>query len=262
MQKGKENKRLILVTNDDGFDAPGLHSLIDIAMEFGEVVAVAPVDPQSGMSHAITFKHPLRIHQVKESEALTVYKVSGTPVDCVKLALNKILHRKPDMILSGINHGSNTAASIFYSGTMGGAIEGALNDIPSAGFSLLNTCEGANFEPAKTYVKKIIEKMIETPFPMGRCLNVNIPALPEEGIKGVKVCRMTKGVWEEEFEHRIDPHNFDYYWLTGKFNNFESTANDTDEWATRNGYVAIVPLQIDLTDHQLVNDLKCWEFEK
>lgn len=252
-------ERLILVTNDDGFDAPGLHALIQIASQFGHVIAVAPVDPQSGMSHAITFKYPLRLNRVKQENHITLYKVTGTPADCVKLALNKILPRKPDLILSGINHGSNTAASVFYSGTMAGAIEGALNDVPAAGFSLLNTSVDADFSVAVPYVSHLIEKMIVSSFPSGTCLNVNIPAIPQKDIKGVKLCRMTKGVWEEEFEQRKDPHNFDYFWLTGKFNNFEQQAVDTDEWATRHGYVAVVPIQIDLTNFPVLRQLKSWE---
>lgn len=247
-----KEKPLILITNDDGAEAGGLKALIDIASEFGKVVVVAPEESQSGMSHAITMKQPLRVKQIKEN----FYTCSGTPVDCVKLALNQLLNKKPDLLLSGINHGSNASVSIMYSGTMAAAMEGGINGIHSVGFSLLDYSHNANFKPGKNFIRKIIREVKHNGVPPEICLNVNIPAIPEAQIKGIKICRQTRGFWQEEFDKRTDPFKRDYYWLTGHYENNEPNATDTDEWALKEGFVSLVPIRVDFTSFDLIPTLQ------
>ncbi|OFX26278.1 MAG: 5'/3'-nucleotidase SurE [Bacteroidetes bacterium GWA2_31_9] len=255
------NKPLILVTNDDGFDAKGIESLIEVSREFGEIVVIAPDVSRSGMSHAITIKEPLRITNISENDNLTIYSTNGTPVDCVKLAINQILPKLPDLILSGINHGSNASISVIYSGTMGAVMEGCIYGIPSIGFSILDYSKNADFTASKIYARHIIRNVLKNGINKGTCLNVNIPkGLPHE-LKGIKVCRQTKGMWKEEFDKRTDPHKCDYFWLTGYFENLEPENDDTDEWALANKYVSIVPTIIDFTDYVAVKSLKNLENE-
>ncbi|HBS87623.1 MAG: 5'/3'-nucleotidase SurE [Bacteroidetes bacterium GWF2_38_335] len=256
------NKPLILVSNDDGVFASGLQMLISVAREFGEVFVVAPEKGESGMSHAISIVTPIRAKLIKKEEGLTVYSCNGTPVDCVKLALNQLMERKPDYVLSGINHGSNASISVIYSGTMGAAIEGCFNCIPSAGFSLLDHSPVADFSVSQKYVRIVLENLIKDGLPQGTCLNVNIPKLLEDEIKGIEVCRMTKGVWKEEYDKRTDPSGRNYYWLTGYFKNFEPDADDTDEWLLDKGYVTIVPIQVDLTAYDCIDRVKKWNLKK
>jgi len=251
---------LFLITNDDGIHAKGLEALIDVVKPMGKVFVVAPEEGQSGMSHAITVKHPIRVKKIKEEEKVLVYSCTGTPVDCIKLALNKLLDRHPDMILSGINHGSNSSASIIYSGTMAAAIEGCINGVPSIGFSLLDYSPNAIFKGVVTYTKRIIERSLSEGIPEGTCLNVNFPLNDSEEIKGIKICRQTKGLWIEEFDQRVDPQNREYFWLTGEFMNLEPDAMDTDEWALNNNYVSIVPVHADLTSFKALEHLKKWKF--
>jgi 5'-nucleotidase len=253
--------RLFLVTNDDGIRARGLDALIEVVRPYGKVFVIAPEEGQSGMSHAITVKFPIRIRKVHEEKGLIKYSSNGTPVDCVKLALNKLLDRKPDMILSGINHGSNSSASVLYSGTMAAAIEGCINGIPSIGFSLLDYSPDANFASIIKYVERIVRQSLEKGIPGETCLNVNIPVNTYQKIKGIRVCRQNKGMWKEEFDHRTDPQNRDYFWLTGEFRNLEPEAPDTDEWALRNNYVSIVPVHVDLTAYRAIGELRAWEIE-
>lgn len=252
-------EKLILVTNDDGVKAKGLQALIESVSSLGEIIVAAPEEPQSGMSHAITVKTPLRYRIIKKSENLTIYTVNGTPVDCVKLALNKLVPRRPDMLVSGINHGSNSSTSIFYSGTLGAAIEGSVNMIPSIGFSLLNHDPEANMDASINIAKKIAEKVLENSLPKDICLNVNIPNLALKEIKGTKICRQTSGYWKEEFEERTDPNGRKYFWLTGNFHNNEPDATDTDEWALKNNYVSIVPTRPDLTCFDTMNIINKWD---
>ena len=247
-------KPLILVINDDGINAPGIRALVSVAKGLGEVVVVAPDKPQSGMGHAITLDSTLHIDKVN-IEGVTAYSCSGTPVDCVKIAVNKLLDRKPDLIVSGINHGSNSSINVIYSGTMSAALEGALEKIPSIGFSLLNHSIDADFSAAQHYTQKIISQVLTGDFPNEMCLNVNIPNLSTELIAGIKVCRQAKGNWEEEYDERTDPMGRTYYWLTGKFV-LEDNGEDTDEWALENGFVSIVPAQPDITDYKLLNNIK------
>jgi len=253
-------EKLILITNDDGIEAKGLKFLIETVRELGKTVVVAPEESQSGMSHAITMKYPLRIRTVKKEKGLEIYGCSGTPVDCVKLALHQLLERKPDMLVSGINHGSNASVNVVYSGTMAAAIEGGINKVPSIGFSLLDYSADADFETAGIYVRRIMEKVFMNGIEKGICLNVNIPVGKEDELKGIKICRQTDGYWQEEFDKRIDPDKREYYWLTGYFNNFEPLADDTDEWALQNKFVSVVPIQIDFTSYSRMEKLKKWKF--
>jgi 5'-nucleotidase len=253
-----DKDRLILVTNDDGIHAKGLKALAEVAMKFGNVIVVAPTEGQSGMAHAITVKNPIRVVKLNEDPKITTFTCNGTPVDCVKMAINRLLPKRPQLLLSGINHGANSSSSVVYSGTMGAAIEGCINDIPSLGFSLLSFEKDADFSDAQNYAEKIIAQAIEHQLDRGVCLNVNIPSIPKNDIKGIKVCRQNHGVWREEFDHRTDPSGRDYFWLTGSFEDMEPHAEDTDEWALRNGYVSVVPVQFDLTAYKFMNNLKTW----
>ncbi|HEC42166.1 MAG TPA: 5'/3'-nucleotidase SurE [Bacteroides sp.] len=253
--------RLFLVTNDDGINARGLDALIEVVRPFGKVFVIAPEEGQSGMSHAITVKYPIRLSKVHEEKGLVKYSSNGTPVDCVKLALNKLLDRAPDMILSGINHGSNASSSVIYSGTMAAAIEGCINGIPSIGFSLLDYSPDANFSSVLKYAEMILSDALEKGIPDETCLNVNFPVNTYKKIKGIRVCRQNKGVWKEEFDHRRDPQNRDYYWLTGEFINLEPDAPDTDEYALHNNYISIVPVHIDLTSYKAIDKLRNWDIE-
>ena len=256
-----KRERLFLLTNDDGIHARGLASMIEVVRPNGKVFVIAPDQGQSGMSHAITVKFPIRIQKHKEEDGLVMYSCNGTPVDCIKLALNKLLNRMPDMILAGINHGSNSSSSVVYSGTMAAAIEGCLNGIPSVGFSLLDFSPDAEFKGVVGYADAIIENVIHKGLPEGTCLNVNFPVNHTNEIKGVKICRQNKGVWREEFDQRTDPQNRDYYWLTGEYINLEPEAGDTDEWALKNGYVSVVPVQVDFTSYESLVYLKSWEYD-
>lgn len=245
------SKPLILVVNDDGITAPGIKALVESVMPLGEVVVVAPDSPQSGMGHAITINKPLRLQEVHVLEGIRSFACSGTPVDCVKIAVDKILHRKPDLCVSGINHGSNSSINIIYSGTMSAAVEASLEGIPSVGFSLCDYSHEADFEPSQKYVRYVAEQLLKNGIPKHSLLNVNIPKLPSGDIKGVKICRQAHAKWEEEYVERTDPFGRPYYWLTGKFVNYDK-GQDTDEWALANGYVSVVPVQHDLTAHHVI----------
>jgi len=251
-------KPLILVINDDGITAPGIRALIDVMNDIGDVVVVAPDSPQSAMGHAITINSTLFVEKVtidkgKQEE----YSCSGTPADCVKLAIKQILKRRPDICVSGINHGSNSSINVIYSGTMSAALEAGIEGIPAIGFSLLDYNWNANFESAKHFVKIIVENALKNGLPKGVVLNVNIPNLEKKDIKGIKICRQAKANWEEEFDKRKNPQGRDYYWLTGKFVNLDK-GEDTDEWALAEGYVSVVPVQFDLTAHHFIQQLNTW----
>ncbi len=252
-------KPVILVVNDDGIAAPGIRSLVNTMKHLGEVYVMAPDKPQSGMGHAITINEPLRITKVDIDNEIVEYKCNGTPVDCVKLAMHKVLPHRPDLIVSGINHGSNSTISVIYSGTMAAAIEAAIEGIPAIGFSLLDYSMDADFSACHDYIKTITENLILHGLPEGVCLNVNIPAISRDKIKGIKVCRQAKAIWVEKFDERLDPHNRNYYWLTGYLKKNENS-EDTDEWALEQGYVTIVPTQIDLTAYKTIPLLNNWKF--
>lgn len=250
---------LILVTNDDGISAPGLRTLISVMKTLGDVVVVAPDSPQSGMGHAITINSTLFVEKINIDDGVQKeYSCSGTPADCVKLAINEILGRRPDLCVSGINHGSNSSINVIYSGTMSAALEAGIEGIPAIGFSLLDYDWNANFEHCKSFVKTIARNVLEHGLQDGIVLNVNLPNLKEKDIKGIRVCRQARANWKEEFDKRQNPMGRDYYWLTGKFVNMDN-GEDTDEWALENGYVSVVPVQFDLTAHQCIKTLNTWD---
>jgi 5'-nucleotidase len=245
------SKPLILVVNDDGVSAPGIMALVNSVKHLGEVVVVAPDSPQSGMGHAITVNKPLRLEQVHNFGDIKGYQCSGTPVDCVKLSVDKVLHRQPDLCVSGINHGSNSSINIIYSGTMSAAVEASLEGVPSIGFSLCDYHHEADFSASMHYATIIAEQVLAHGMPKHTLLNVNIPKLTLKEIKGIKICRQAQAKWDEEYIKRQDPMGRSYYWLTGKFINHDK-GEDTDEWALANGYVSIVPVQYDLTAHHAI----------
>ena len=249
-------KPLILVVNDDGIFAKGIRNLIRIMNDFGDVVVVAPDSPQSGKGHAITIEENIRCDRVKIDDGPQhEYSCSGTPVDCVKLAVNEILDRKPNLCVSGINHGSNSSINVIYSGTMSAAVEGALEGIPALGFSLLDYDSNADFSESEIYIRKITKQILDHTLDKNICLNVNIPkSIEGRLLKGLKICRQANANWEEEFEKRIDPKGRAYYWLTGKFVNYDQ-GKDTDEWALENHYVSVVPVQFDLTDYSSLSSI-------
>tara|TARA_B100001939_G_scaffold58704_1_gene47868 strand:+ start:708 stop:1478 length:771 start_codon:yes stop_codon:yes gene_type:complete len=252
---------LILVTNDDGINAPGIRTLISIMKDIGDIVVVAPDSPQSGMGHAITINSTLHSSRItpKDSE-ITEYSCSGTPADCVKLAINELMPRKPDLCVSGINHGSNSSINVIYSGTMSAAIEAGIEGIPAIGFSLLDYRWNADFEQSKSFISMITLNALNNGIPKGVVLNVNIPSVRKSDIKGVKICRQAMAYWIEEFDKRKNPLGQEYYWLTGKFIN-EDLGEDTDEWALNNNFISIVPVKFDLTAHHAIKGLNQWDFK-
>lgn len=254
-------KPLILLTNDDGITAPGLRALVAYMAEIGDVVVVAPDSPQSGMGHAITLNNTLfskKMPAINTKENITEYSCSGTPADCVKFGLQEILERKPDICISGINHGSNASINVVYSGTMSAAIEAGIEGIPAIGFSLCDYTWEANFLPAKKSIQTIVKQALKNGIPKGVVLNVNIPKLTEAEIKGIKICRQAKANWKEKFDKRTNPMGKDYYWLTGEFELLDK-GEDTDEWALAQGYVSVVPTQFDLTAHHVIQELNSWD---
>ena len=251
----EKTEPVILVTNDDGITAPGIRNLVEAVRGLGKIVVVAPDKPQSGMGHAITIGTPLRLHAVQMFEGIESYQCTGTPVDCVKLAVDKILHQKPDICISGINHGANHSINVIYSGTMSAAVEAAIESIPSVGFSLLDYALEADFRAARHYARIIVEQMLKMPPDKHCVLNVNFPIATPEEIKGLKICRQAYAKYEEDFVERYDPHNRKYYWLTGEFVNFDE-GTDTDVWALANKYVSVVPVQFDLTNYKLKTQLE------
>lgn len=250
-------KPLIFVTNDDGISSKGIKSLIEVAQEFGDVFVIAPDKAQSGMGHAITIHFPLRLDKSRLFEELEAYTCSGTPVDCVKLGVYEVMHRKPDLILSGINHGENSSTNILYSGTMSAAVEGALENIPSIGFSLCDFDSDADFTTAQEVARKVISLALNNKFPDYVCLNVNIPKLSLSELKGIKICKQAKAYWEDKFDKRIDQFGNPYYWMAGKFLNIEHLEG-TDLHALRNGFASVVPTQFDMTAHKVLEELNNW----
>jgi 5'-nucleotidase len=251
----KIERPLILITNDDGVSAPGIRALIAVMSEIGEVIVVAPDKPQSAMGHAITINNTLHLNKIsKDTDAIMEYSCSGTPVDCVKIAVHEILKRKPDLCVSGINHGSNSSINVIYSGTMSAAVEAGIEGIQAIGFSLLDYDWDADFDQIKSYIKNITLEVLNKKLPEGVILNVNFPKLKEKEIKGIKICRQANAIWMEKFDKRKTPQGKDYYWLTGEFVN-QDKGEDTDEWALANGFVSIVPVQFDLTAHHAIQNL-------
>lgn len=254
-----DSKPLILVVNDDGITAPGIQALISYVMDFGEVIVVAPDKAQSGMGHAITINSTLRLNEYKNQFGVKAFSCSGTPVDCVKFGTKVVAAgRKIDLVVSGINHGTNSSINVIYSGTMSAAVEGSVEGIPSVGFSLDDHSVDADFSACEEVVKSVVKKLLNNPIEKGYSLNVNIPNVPKEELKGIKVCRQAKAYWDETFEERKDPHGGSYYWLTGEFMYLDS-GEDTDIWALKNNYVSVVPTKFDLTDYDALNTLKDWD---
>jgi len=245
---------VILITNDDDINSPGIAALVEAVKHLGRVVVVAPDKPQSGMGHAITIGFPLRMRQVHLFEGVESWTTSGTPVDCVKLAVDKVLKGKPTICLSGINHGANHSINVIYSGTMSAAMEASIENIPSIGFSMMDYNYDADLSAAKHYVTKIVTEVLSKKQVNHFLLNVNIPSGSMDKIKGIKLCKQAYAKYDEEFEERIDPHKKKYYWLTGVFKNFDK-AKDTDVWALQNNYVSVVPVQFDLTNYTLKKQL-------
>ena len=251
-------KPLILITNDDGYNAKGLLSLAESVAEIGEVVIVAPDRPQSGMGHAITVNEPIRCYETELLEEIKAYCCTGTPVDCIKMGLYILDNRLPDLILSGINHGSNVSTNVLYSGTMAAAVEGALEGIPSIGFSLTTYSSNANFNASKKIVKAITKQVLNNSLKKGVCLNVNIPDVKFELIKGIKVCRQGRAFWDDTFDKRTDPLGKDYYWLTGSFSSKDQSL-DADIHYLKENYVTVVPTQFDMTCYDSLEELKKWK---
>lgn len=251
---------LILITNDDSYLAPGIKTLVNAVKDLGEIVVVAPDKPQSGMGHAITVGNILRLHKLEHYEGVEAYGCTGTPVDCVKLAITNVLKRRPTLLLSGINHGANNSINVLYSGTMSAAVEGAMEGIPSIGFSLCDFSWEADFSAAAIFVRKVVVQALANEMPAKTCLNVNIPLAKAEDIKGIKVCRQAEAYWADSYEKRIDPHGKAYFWLTGSFEGRDK-GEDTDVWALDNNYVSIVPVQFDMTAHHAIAQLNSWTYE-
>ncbi len=258
IMKEPNNKRpLILVSNDDGYQAKGINSLIDAMRELGDVIVFAPHLHQSGMSSAISTSTPLRVRKYREEEGLTAFHCNGTPVDCVKLALNEFLERKPDLLVSGINHGSNAGVSVIYSGTMGAAIEGCIFEVPSIGVSLCDHSANADFSETCKVAQKVAAKVLENGLPKGVCLNVNVP---KGEVKGIKTASQTMGKWVNEYKRSHDGIGLDVFWMTGNFENWEEHNDKSDEWALANGYAAVVPVKIDMTEYKYMETLNEWDF--
>ena len=251
------SEKLILITNDDSVNAKGIRSLIQTAKQFGRVVVVAPDKAQSGMGHAITINHPLRLHRVDLFDGIESYACSGTPVDCVKLAIYEVLKCKPDLLLSGINHGENTSTNVLYSGTMSAAIEGAMEGIHSIGFSLADYASDADFSACQPFIEKIIIKTLDSGLSANTCLNVNFPNLSIDKIKGIRICSQAHAFWADRFDKRLDQFGNPYFWLTGDFAEVNPKEN-TDLEALKNGYVSIVPTHFDLTNYQAIQTLEDW----
>jgi len=248
------DKPLILVTNDDGINAPGLRKLIEIMRKLGDVVVIASELVMSGMAHAVTIQTPLMPRLIKEEESYKEFITNGTPTDNIKLGKHRLLDRSPDLVVSGINHGSNASINIIYSGTMAAVLEASIDGIPAIGFSLCDYMPDADFSHVEGWIEKITQKVLNEGLPEGVCLNVNIPRISDEEIKGIKVCRQAEARWVEEFEERKDPYGRTYYWLGGRFVNGDKR-NETDEKALADNYISVVPVQFDFTAHHVVDKM-------
>ena len=251
------DKPLILISNDDGYHAKGINSLVDMLADMADLLVCAPESARSGFSCAFSATAPLRLKLRRKREGMEMWSCNGTPVDCVKLALEQFFDgRKPDMVIGGINHGDNASVNTHYSGTMGVTMEGCMKYIPSVAFSLCDHREDADFAPLRRVVRKIVCKVLDEGLPQGVCLNVNFPKA--ETFRGVKVCRMSRGTWGKECVKMSHPHGYDYFWMTGQYTNDEPESTDTDRWALDNGYVAITPTSVDVTDYAFLRDHSDW----
>lgn len=254
---------LILISNDDGYEAKGINELIDMIRDLGDVLVCAPEGARSGMSCAFSATTPLLLTQRRKEQGVEVWSCNGTPTDCVKMALAELCPRKPDLVLGGINHGDNASVNTHYSGTMGVVMEGCMKYIPSVAYSLCDHRADADFEPLRPYVRQITSRVLAEGLPEGVCLNVNFPLLSsstssnsETSYKGVKVCRMACGTWGSEVTKCHHPRGYDYWWMVGHYTNDEPQAEDTDNWALTHGYVAITPTRIDVTAYEAMEKIK------
>lgn len=254
------NKRpLILISNDDGWQSYGIKCLVDFVRDFGDIIVCAPDSARSGFSCAFSAVTPLRLNLHSDDGEVQVWSCNGTPVDCTKLALSELCPRRPDIVISGINHGDNGSVNTHYSGTMGVAMEGCMKGIPSVAFSLCDHGEFPDFSPLRPYIRTVVQRVLAEGLHAGVCLNVNFPLMPE--FNGVRICRMAKGVWGNEVVRARHPRGYDYFWLVGSYTNDEPEAEDTDNWALEHGYVAITPTQVDVTAYKAIEDLKKWDFK-
>jgi len=253
-----QQRPLILVTNDDGIYAKGIRTLFETVSEFGDVVMVAPDSPQSGMGHAITIHQPLRLNPTDIYGDIEALACTGTPVDCVKLAICEVMKRKPDLLVSGINHGYNTATNVLYSGTMSAAVEGAMEGIPSIGFSFGDFNANADFSGTVDVIRSVVRGVLEKGMQKGVCLNVNIPPIKNGPVKGIKVCRQAHAYWADRFENRVDQFGKPYYWLSGDFEDQQPTDGTDLHWIEE-GYATVVPTQFDLTSYSAIKELENWE---
>jgi 5'-nucleotidase len=253
----KNSKPLILISNDDGYHAKGINCLIEWVRDFGDVIVCAPERARSGFACAFSATTPLTMKLRRKMEGVEVWSCSGTPVDCVKMALEELCPRKPDLVIGGINHGDNASVNTHYSGTMGVTMEGCMKYIPSVAFSLCDHRDDADFEPLRPYVRKMVQRVLNEGLPQGVCLNINFPLV--NAFRGVKVCRMAKGTWSSEVTRCRHPRGYDYWWMVGTYTNDEPEAVDTDNWALSNGYIAITPTQIDVTAYEMLDKMKDWE---
>ena len=244
----------LLISNDDGVDAPGINFLIEALRPYADILVMAPDSARSGFSCSITSSQPLTYKVLKEEEGLTICSCSGTPTDCVKMAINLFSDRRFDLVIGGINHGDNSSVNSHYSGTMGVATEGALQGYPAIAFSLCDYRENANFEPLRPYLIDFMFKAMAVGMPAFTCLNINFPLA--EKFKGIKVCRMAHARWQNELERRVHPYGGEYFWLAGECKDLEPNATDTDHWALNNGFVAVTPTRLDVTAHEFINVLK------
>lgn len=253
---------LLLISNDDGYQAKGIRDLIEILSDLGDILVCAPEDARSGYSCAFSATTPLQLKLREKRQGVEIWSCNGTPVDCVKMALAELVPRKPDMVIGGINHGDNASVNTHYSGTMGVTLEGCMKYIPSVAFSLCDYRQDADFEPMRPLIRQITKRVLQEGLPLGVCLNVNFPLgdskNPSESYKGVKVCRMAHGTWGGEVTKCHHPRGYDYWWMVGHYQNDEPEAEDTDNWALTHGYVAITPTQIDVTAYQAIDKIKSW----
>ena len=254
-----ENKKpFILISNDDGYQAKGINSLVDMIRDMADILVCAPESGRSGMACAFSANDPLVLVPQRQEEGLEVWSCNGTPVDCVKLALEELCkERRPQMVIGGINHGDNASVNAHYSGTMGVTLEGCMKYIPSLAFSLCTHDWFADFESLRPYIRKIVRKVLDDGLPKGVCLNVNFPVVDQ--FKGVRVCRMAPGTWDNEVVKCRHPRGYDYWWMVGRYNNDEPEAEDTDNWALRHGYIAITPTKIDITSYEMIEQMKNWD---
>ena len=252
-------KPLILISNDDGYHAKGINSLIEMVRDYGDIIVCAPESARSGFACAFSATTPLRLKLRRESDGVQVWSCNGTPVDCVKMALAELCPRKPDLVIGGINHGDNASVNIHYSGTMGVTIEGCLKYIPSVAFSLCDYRDDADFSPLEPYVRKFVQRVLDEGLPQGICLNINFPLTVDGRYRGIRICRMAKGTWSNEVCKCHHPRGYDYWWMMGHYTNDEPEAEDTDNWALGHGYVAITPTRVDVTAYEAMENFKSLE---